>query len=209
MEYELRLKKLSGRRNSVEEIWRLKNNWKRFGKNFEIESYKTLLSWKHLKTWIFFLFKTKTHDLYRQRMNNIHKWCQVIWGELSHLEVKNDCWNSLKIKQIQKLAVMPTWTCYGRPTGRPPRHSEKSRWLRSTASYIKKEILNCRSTGPVDQPKQRARHIQSGDQPVDRRGWRSTDKRAQMCTPSAKMPGRPFWPVIAMVDRPVDCCRLK
>ena len=67
--------------------------------------------------------------IYRQWINNIHKSCQVIWGEFSHLESKNDHWNPLKTKQIQKLAVMEIWTLTGRPAG----HPKKSCWLRSPA----------------------------------------------------------------------------
>ena len=34
------------------------------------------------------------------------------------MEAKNDCWNSLKTKQIKKLAVMAIWQPVGRPTDR-------------------------------------------------------------------------------------------
>ena len=107
---------------------------------------------------------------------------------------------STQIKQIKKLAVMTIWTL----AGRPPRHPEKSRWLRSTgqstASNIKKLFLNCRSTAPSRPIQTESKGLSVGrlqgltvDRSVDR-------QRAQMCTPLAKRPGRPgsrpFWPVI-------------
>ena len=50
-------------------------------------------------------------------------------------------WNPLKTKQIQTLTVVPIWQPSGRPAGRPTDHPEKSCWLRSTAHYLKREIL--------------------------------------------------------------------
>ena len=95
-------------------------------------------------------------SIYRQRMNNVHKCCQVIWGEFDHLTTKKDRWNLLKSKQIQNVTVMPTWTTAARPAGRLARHLENIRWLRSTArstaGYFKKKILNYRSTGHTNRP---------------------------------------------------------
>ena len=127
-------------------------------------------------------------------------------SEIAERYIKNQ-------NRFQEITVGLFWRLSVDRAGRPASHMAKEPLAsvdRSGRPLAKqKQILNCRSTGPVDRQNPRLRVLQSVGRSVDRKVCQSTGPVDwQTCTPKATRPDRPdcrpIWPEIDPVDRPVD-----
>ena len=86
------------------------------------------------------------------------------------METKYACWNSLKIKQIDKLAVMHTWQPMSRPAGRPIAYPKKDP-LTPVDRTIGRPIVQKRKTkGWSTDPNRELNSLLVGRLPVNRKG---------------------------------------